>query len=382
MDHSPKSLLAFSQFLHRELPIRFASRAKQLMALPYNLCVNPNITIVRNMYMASFMDLVSERAPETIEEEKAFINVLIKIHERHSSIVPILAKAVHQLLDDPSTKQFVGKCPYIQEFLDKFYFNRIGVRVLLSHHIALHGKQLENHVGIFDMKCSPVQVVNYAVSDATRVCNAEYSIAPDVNVYGDMQATLSYVPSHLHHVLYEIIKNAMRAVVERYPDDHLDLPEIDIVVAEGEDDFAIKISDQGGGIPRSAEKLIWSYLHTTAKRPDEQSAMIASVGALCWFLFLCEWIVFFFLFVALCGLMLYVCNSLSLSAYTVFPLSFLLGDCDPRSRTQRCSHGWFRIWLTSQSFVRYLFWRRSTDYFHGGLWDRRLRVSAEVASYH
>jgi pyruvate dehydrogenase kinase 2/3/4 len=38
-----------------------------------------------------------------------------------------------------------------------------------------------------------------------------------------------------------------------------------LVVAEGAEDVTIKVSDEGGGIPRSGLPRIWSYLYSTAK---------------------------------------------------------------------------------------------------------------------
>merc|ERR1719223_2320315 len=44
------------------------------------------------------------------------------------------------------------------------------------------------------------------------------------------------------------------------------MPPIRIVIADGEanEDVVIKVSDEGGGIPRSVMPNIWSYLFTTA----------------------------------------------------------------------------------------------------------------------
>lgn len=36
-----------------------------------------------------------------------------------------------------------------------------------------------------------------------------------------------------------------------------------MIVVEGKEDITIKISDEGGGIPRSAIPLIWTYMYTT-----------------------------------------------------------------------------------------------------------------------
>ena len=45
------------------------------------------------------------------------------------------------------------------------------------------------------------------------------------------------------------------------------LPPVKVIIADGEhnEDVVIKISDEGGGIPRSHMPRIWSYLFTTAK---------------------------------------------------------------------------------------------------------------------
>lgn len=64
--------------------------------------------------------------------------------------------------------------------------------------------------------------------------------------------------------MFELLKNSLRAVVELYGStDESKLPPIKVVVVEGKEDITIKISDEGGGIPRSAIPLIWTYMYTT-----------------------------------------------------------------------------------------------------------------------
>lgn len=52
--------------------------------------------------------------------------------------------------------------------------------------------------------------------------------------------------------------------MERYGADNEDqFPPVKVIVVEGSEDITIKISDEGGGIPRSALPMIWTYLYTT-----------------------------------------------------------------------------------------------------------------------
>jgi pyruvate dehydrogenase kinase 2/3/4 len=55
----------------------------------------------------------------------------------------------------------------------------------------------------------------------------------------------------------------------RYGVDNEDkFPPIKGVVVEGKEDATIKISDEGGGIPRSAIPPIWTYMYTTRRNGD------------------------------------------------------------------------------------------------------------------
>jgi pyruvate dehydrogenase kinase 2/3/4 len=110
-----------------------------------------------------------------------------------------------------------------------------------------------------------------AVMNAQMICQDFYGLfePPQVKVLGleHINGQFMYVPSHLHHMLFELLKNSMRAVVERNGDLEDSFPEIRVVVAEGNEDITIKISDEGGGIPRSGMPLIWTYMYTTADNP-------------------------------------------------------------------------------------------------------------------
>lgn len=41
-----------------------------------------------------------------------------------------------------------------------------------------------------------------------------------------------------------------------------------MVIAHGKEDITIKISDEGGGLPRSGIPVVWTYMYTTAKAQE------------------------------------------------------------------------------------------------------------------
>ena len=50
-----------------------------------------------------------------------------------------------------------------------------------------------------------------------------------------------YVPTHLHLMVYELVKNSLRAVQERYVDSDRVAPPVRIIVADGIEDVTIKV---------------------------------------------------------------------------------------------------------------------------------------------
>jgi pyruvate dehydrogenase kinase 2/3/4 len=94
-------------------------------------------------------------------------------------------------------------------------------------------------------------------------------VAPRVILDGHKDLTFPYFPTHIHYIMTEVIKNAARATVEFHGANKSEneLPPIRVTVASGREDVTLRVSGQGGGIPRSKIKNIWKYSYTTAAEP-------------------------------------------------------------------------------------------------------------------
>ncbi|KAL8141446.1 hypothetical protein V2J09_014478 [Rumex salicifolius] len=265
-----RSLMISAQFLHNELPVRIARRAIELENLPYGLSNKPAILKVRDWYLDSFRDLRSVPHIKDKKDELDFTQMIKMIKVRHNNVVPMMALGVQQLKKSLGPKVNYRDLDEIHEFLDRFYLSRIGIRMLIGQHVALHDPNPDpDQIGYIHTKMSPVEVARNASDDARCLCMRQYGCAPDIHIYGDPNFKFPYVPSHLHLMVFELVKNSLRAVQESYMDSDKIAPPVRIIVADGLEDVTIKVSDEGGGIPRSGLPRIFTYLYSTAENPLE-----------------------------------------------------------------------------------------------------------------
>ncbi|CAX40377.1 [pyruvate dehydrogenase [lipoamide]] kinase, mitochondrial precursor, putative [Candida dubliniensis CD36] len=242
---------------------------------------------------------------EVYDYNKLVRETLEVIKKRHDATVATMAQGVQEW---KTKNQTVMVNSQIQTFLDRFYMSRIGIRMLIGQHIALNmaqnsptkqrlsslingsqgttKKPRSNYVGVICTDCNVGEIAEDAIETAKYICEEYYGLfeAPEIQLIAPQQdINFMYVPGHLIHMLFETLKNSLRATIEFHTpklkqkmideDPNLKFDEIDIndlkfppikvIISEGTEDIAIKISDEGGGIPRSSLPLIWTYLYTT-----------------------------------------------------------------------------------------------------------------------
>ena len=90
--------------------------------------------------------------------------------------------------------------------------------------------------GSIDANCEIAPIVESAYNAARDICEYHYMSAPELDfktvngVPGDetpaQKIKFVYVPAHLYHILFELIKNSMRATIERHGEATVYLPPI------------------------------------------------------------------------------------------------------------------------------------------------------------
>ncbi|OQR79858.1 Pyruvate dehydrogenase-like, partial [Tropilaelaps mercedesae] len=280
-------------FLRKELPVRLANIMKEIQLLPLQLLKMPSIKLVTGWYQQSFLDIVQydqKTDPLTESELADFSAMLTAVRNRHSNVVQTMTEGVLELKRSGPTDLSTDHA--IQYFLDRFYMSRISIRMLINQHTSLFGEVdeadrasgKEGRVGVIDPYCDITSVTLDAYENAKFLCDQYYLTAPNMHlecIPKDSRIRIVYVPSHLYYILFELFKNAMRAVVEKNrPDTDADqLPPLRVLIVKGDEDVTIRISDRGGGIPRSASDLLFQYMYSTAPNPSPtDSAPLAGYG--------------------------------------------------------------------------------------------------------
>lgn len=260
------------QFLNDEIPIRLAHIMREFEDLPKELLTMKSVKLVRSWYDLSFKEVQAfqDKDPDDKKVLTDFSKTIQDILNRHSYVVETMAQGVIEMEDTYGMDDKISE--RIQYFLDRFYMNRISIRMLLTQHAALFGN-ISNHprrIGHIDPNCDVIECVSNAFKAARHICEHYHMQAPDLDIVtaeGSKIVDFVYVPSHIEHILFEVFKNAMRAVVE-FHRDKMELPKLKIIVAKGQQDLTIKLCDQGGGVPYKVQDKLFQYMYSTAPRPQ------------------------------------------------------------------------------------------------------------------
>lgn len=279
LDHGRKSDTGGSfLFLRKEIPTRLANMIMELKLLPSSLMDQRECMEIYQDYIRSFREVLEyEESDNNPEIHAKFTESLSSIRRRHVDTVPSMAQAVLRMYKFQKMQDGVTEA--IQYFLDRLYTNRISIHMLISHYQSLHGitKHAEGLVGTIDPACDLLQVAEEAYSAACTLCDNEYFDHPklitnavdtsDENVETQGRVTAIYVPAHLHHILFEIFKNSMRASCEWAETRGVaEIPHIRLRIYKTATDITLKISDRGGGIPKTQGGKIFNYMYSTAPK--------------------------------------------------------------------------------------------------------------------
>ncbi|KAI1414295.1 alpha-ketoacid dehydrogenase kinase [Hypoxylon sp. FL1857] len=263
-------LISSANYVRTELPTRIAHRIRDMQRLPYVVVTNPHISDVYELYYNAFDTFRRVKEIKTLEDNDRFCKEISKMLRAHLTVIPKLAMGILECS---------GLMPAaeLDQFMNTILRSRISRRVIAEQHLALTetfhshwfspGAKLSESefIGEVFIKCVAKDVIEHcakAIQDLARSANAPDTKIPEIKVVGHLEASFPYILSHLEYIIGELLRNSVQAVIEKHQQSKnpaSDPPPIEVTVCEAQQHVIIRISDQGGGIPRDILPYLWSF---------------------------------------------------------------------------------------------------------------------------
>ena len=254
------NVIVSAQNLHRELPIRLAKSLVSFELLPLIVLEQPGMLKVFKDYSRSFDILSKEQRPLDLPESVAYNTVVLDLIKMNADLLTSLSQGVANCRTVMSFEETLR----LDKMVHQFIGYRLSRRFLAANHAAVYdhfisSKAPPGEVGVFHRAAPISVVVNSAAEEAQELCHAEFGQFPELYIDEGQDITLFCVPVNLQAVLVEVLKNSMKATVERHGNNPT-MPPVRCSISKNKQGTAILcLSDSGGGMSASNVASLWRY---------------------------------------------------------------------------------------------------------------------------
>ncbi|KAJ5223703.1 Pyruvate dehydrogenase kinase [Penicillium chermesinum] len=272
-------LISSANYVRTELPTRLAHRLRDIQQLPYVVVSNPHLSLVYELYYKAFERFRVVPEIRSLEDNDRFCDILREALKEHLVVIPNLAMGVLKCRE-------LVPADEMDRFMNTLLRARISRRVIAEQHLALtetfnspwhfpdsqeRTDMNSDFVGEVFLKCNAKEVVEHCGKVAQELMRKTSQSAqiPAITVQGHLTATFPYILSHLEYIVGELMRNSVQAVMEKYKDSTQPPPPIQVLICETPQHVIMRISDQGGGLPRELLPSLWSF----SKGPRTQSRL-------------------------------------------------------------------------------------------------------------
>ena len=121
-----------AKFLHRELPIRLASRLQELNNLPAGLTHNGHVQKIIGWYSGYLLRVADAPVPVCGQSEADFTVLVEEILEDNTHVVSTVARGVLELKAELGIHYTPQLSRNIKEALNRFFMSRTGLRFIME----------------------------------------------------------------------------------------------------------------------------------------------------------------------------------------------------------------------------------------------------------
>lgn len=297
--------------LHETLKVGLARCGIRLSEMPFGFCNAPSIRTVSKTYVNNFRQVVEYENHRGLQglDTQTYHDLTRSIFNQHRGTMLDVAKGVFEFYEDlnalfgpdlelAEVRQNFSRITDIENSLDEFFTDRLTLRLLISHvHSLDSAKNSTNEgkdmVGAVNVNTKPISILSRAYTAARFMCLRDFQMAPDMLVNGmphdeymlqevASQQHFAYVHTHLFYVFLELLKNAVRASIERAQLEEassgststsakrkIQIPKIQVIVPEDQAvwdrERTVKLADKGTGMNRQVLSKAFCYFYSSVK---------------------------------------------------------------------------------------------------------------------
>lgn len=138
-----------------------------------------------------------------------------------------------------------------------------------STHIPAVSSPDSEFIGKVFLKCNAADVIQRcgrAVLALARSAYGDDVALPEIKLSGHLDANFPFILSHMEYIIGELLRNSVQSVIEQQlrlgnpAKTGAQLAPIEVTICESSKHVVIRVSDQGGGIPRDVLPYLWSFV--------------------------------------------------------------------------------------------------------------------------
>ena len=252
--------------------LRIAHRIRDMQTLPYCVVANSHFNEVYELYYEAFDKFRKVPEIRNLKDNDAFCEIISSMLKAHLSVIPTLAMGILEVsADDMLPAQD------LDGFMNAILRSRISRRVIAEQHLSLtrtfHTPSFSTGVKVPDtefigkvfLRCNAAEVIQRCGQAVLELARSAYGggvALPEIKLAGHLDTSFPFILSHIEYIVGELLRNSVQAVIERQIRDGTTGTRpapIEVTICESSKHVVIRVSDQGGGIPRDVLPYMWSF---------------------------------------------------------------------------------------------------------------------------
>eukprot|EP01013_Petalomonas_cantuscygni_P038657 TRINITY_DN69865_c0_g1_i1.p1 TRINITY_DN69865_c0_g1~~TRINITY_DN69865_c0_g1_i1.p1 ORF type:complete len:507 (+),score=77.58 TRINITY_DN69865_c0_g1_i1:174-1694(+) len=275
---TPLRVASIAPMIRLNVAVRLAQSIRLFHMVPFLVATNPHFHTVFHAVWDSFHAIRSLPATATTESAAALRDALVESEGVHQHTLLHLRAGLAEVLRLPTS---VGlDVAAVDDFLHRFLQARFARYVVVENFVAMcHQAQLTSpatpeltappmwrpaaggdgraHIGCINAECCVGQIARAAAAHVTATLPAAGGVSPNVEVVGDIEATVAFNDLFLFHSIVEVVRNAVAATAETYGAAvdgaaSSEVPGVVVRVSVTGGSAMVTVSDAAGG-PRFAQ---------------------------------------------------------------------------------------------------------------------------------